>query len=506
MGRWNAEIIIISFLSVLIFTLSPFNFTIKDGLSLQEFISNFGRSSEFNELFANVLLFVPLGFGLTGLVLKRARSLKLSILIALVLSTSLSTVVETIQVLLPSRTSSLTDICTNTVGGGLGGILYYLWSFKLRDFRSKITQPFKTYCSLQNLTVALAGYLLLCFLVAIAFQRTTHLSSWDPTFSLLLGNETTSDRPWKGHISDLSIANRAISKTEVEQLFSGLSNSSHTQQPLIASFHLTGNGAYPDRTHHISGLTWRGKHPSTLQDSSQGVFLDRNRWLETIAPAKDLTNKIRETSQFTLDTTVATSDITQTGPARIISLSKGSHERNFTLGQDASTLIFRLRTRLTGNNGTSPELRIPDIFTDTNPHRIVVTYDRQVIQFYVDRAQQVYSFEIGPGMIIARSLLMRFGEWNANLKTTNTQIYNFLYYGLILVPIGLFLALISFRIEKKYIFYALLTGVAMLAPAILLTVAANFGGGLRLDRQFYGIAVIVTSAITARVWAVHRYF
>jgi hypothetical protein len=46
----------------------------------------------------------------------------------------------------------------------------------------------------------------------------------------------------------------------------------------------------------------------------------------------------------------------------------------------------------------------------------------------------------------------------------------------------------------------------MLAPAILLAIAASFGGGLRLDRQFYGIAVIVTSAITARVWAIHRYF
>jgi hypothetical protein len=165
-----------------------------------------------------------------------------------------------------------------------------------------------------------------------------------------------------------------------------------------------------------------------------------------------------------------------------------------------------LRTRLTGNNGTSPELRIPDIFIDTNLHRILVTYDRQVIQFYVDRAQQAYSFEIGPGMIIARSLLMRFGEWNANLKTTNTQIYNFLYYGLIFIPVGLLLALISFRIEQKYTFYALLTGVAMLSPAIFLAVAASFGGGLRLDRQFYGIAIIVISAITARVWAIHRYF
>jgi hypothetical protein len=384
--------------------------------------------------------------------------------------------------------------------------LYYLWSFKLRDFRLKITQPSKAYCSLQSLTVALAGYLLLCFLIAIAFQRTTHLSSWDPTFSLLLGNETTRDRPWKGYISDLSIANRAISKPEVEQLFSGLRTLSHIEKPLIASFHLTGHEAYPDRTHHISALTWRGKHPSTLQDPSQGVFLDGDRWLETISPAKVLTNKIRETSQFTLDTTVATSDITQTGPARIVSLSKGSHQRNFTLGQDASTLIFRLRTRLTGNNGNSPELRIPDIFTDTNPHRILVTYDRQVIQFYIDRAQQAYSFEIGPGMIVARSLLMRFGEWNANLKTTNTQIYNFLYYGLIFIPIGLFLALMSFRIEQKYIFYALLTGVAMLAPAILLAIAASFGGGLRLERQFYGIAMIVISTITARVWAIHRCF
>lgn len=101
---------------------------------------------------------------------------------------------------------------------------------------------------------------------------------------------------------------------------------------------------------------------------------------------------------------------------------------------------------------------------------------------------------------------MRFGEWNANLKTTNTRIYNFLYYGLIFVTVGLFLASIGFRIEQTYISYTLMPGVSMLFPAMLLALETSIGGDLNLEHQLYSITIIVFSAIAVRAWAIHRYF
>ncbi|MBG1264428.1 hypothetical protein [Nostoc commune] len=43
-----------------------------------------------------------------------------------------------------------------------------------------------------------------------------------------------------------------------------------------------------------------------------------------------------------------------------------------TLGQQRNNLDFRLRTPITGENGADLTLNIPNIFTDTNPHHIIV--------------------------------------------------------------------------------------------------------------------------------------
>ena len=53
----------------------------------------------------------------------------------------------------------------------------------------------------------------------------------------------------------------------------------------------------------------------------------------------------------------------QYGPARIMSLSRDPHHRNFTVAQEGADLIFRLRTPLTDLNGM-PQLRVPGVFSE----------------------------------------------------------------------------------------------------------------------------------------------
>lgn len=114
-----------------------------------------------------------------------------------------------------------------------------------------------------------------------------------------------------------------------------------------------------------ASCAWKGEVHNVQQ--REGVSLGSNHGLETATSAAYLTQRIIETSQFTLSLTVATNDTIQTGPSRIVSLSANRYHRSFTLGQQRSEFIFRLRTPLTGENGINPQLAVPDVFSITKP-------------------------------------------------------------------------------------------------------------------------------------------
>ncbi len=126
--------------------------------------------------------------------------------------------------------------------------------------------------------------------------------------------------------------------------------------------------------------------------------MNSSHWLETATAATSLTERLRITSQFSLITKLATAEQTQTGPARIISLSEDGYHRNFTLGQEGTDLVFRLRTPITGENGTKPEIIVPDIFVDTKLHSLIVTYNGSELRFYIDQFKPFYSVELNPSL------------------------------------------------------------------------------------------------------------
>jgi hypothetical protein len=76
----------------------------------------------------NILGFVPLGYFLMGFLLavphpSRLHQPRVAVLVIL-LSAALSLMVEVLQIYLPSRDSSLVDVLANTLGTGLGVVLY----------------------------------------------------------------------------------------------------------------------------------------------------------------------------------------------------------------------------------------------------------------------------------------------------------------------------------------------------------------------------------------------
>src|SRR5262249_21480368 len=117
--------------------------------------------------------------------------------------------------------------------------------------------------------------------------------------------------------------------------------------------------SYRDAVHKLPVLTWNGQ-----AECGQGreILLGPENWLETAGPATYLTRRIALTSQFTLGVTMAPEETYQTGPARLVSVSVDPFRRNLTLGHEGKSLVVRLRTPQTGENGLNPELIVPGIF------------------------------------------------------------------------------------------------------------------------------------------------
>ncbi|MBW4688431.1 MAG: VanZ family protein [Komarekiella atlantica HA4396-MV6] len=473
-------IVIISILLVLFATLHPFNFSVPDSFSLVKLFASFNNTSYFQDQVNNVLLFIPIGFSLTSLLQKLRMKIVVQIFIATLVSAGLSLTVEFLQVFLPTRTPTPADIMNNTIGGLLGFICFYLWNHQ--SFANTVSHLENSKSSRSNEQVAayFLGYIFLIFLISLFWQSTTNLSNWDVNYPLTIGNERTGDRPWQGYVSEVYITDRAISTNEVAQ---GLADSSYFDKlgtSLLASYRLNGKCCYTEQTGQLPELLWQGK-PSDMQDG-KGAFLSSSHWLQTATPVASLSKRISKTSEFTLSATVSTANTEQLGPARIVSVSGNSLRRNLTLAQQGNNLDFRLRTPITGENGSELKLNIPNIFVDTNPHHIVVTYVRATIQVYVDNLQNYYSFNL------------------LDLIPKKQKVF---YYALTFIPIGVGLAIIVLLAKAKLMFSKLLVYGGMLIPSLMLEgiLISESGKHLSLKNLLLGILFTSGAMLIVRVRA-----
>jgi VanZ family protein len=100
-------------------------------------------------------------------------------------------------------------------------------------------------------------------------------------------------------------------------------------------------------------------------------------------PNDKFNNELISGDGLSIEVWASTGDYQQKGPARIVSYSFDPYFRNFTLGQEGSDLIFRLRTEETDLNGF-PETTLKNVFLSPAPYHIVVTYDFHIERIYVN--------------------------------------------------------------------------------------------------------------------------
>jgi hypothetical protein len=101
----------------------PERYLVVDKLFMEPFWHEFKMSrSYWSAVLKNIVGFVPLGFCFHPYLL--ARQVRRAILLTVVAGAIVSITIEILQGFLPTRDSGMTDILTNTLGTGLGVLLY----------------------------------------------------------------------------------------------------------------------------------------------------------------------------------------------------------------------------------------------------------------------------------------------------------------------------------------------------------------------------------------------
>ncbi|UCE49840.1 MAG: DUF4038 domain-containing protein, partial [Phycisphaerales bacterium] len=188
---------------------------------------------------------------------------------------------------------------------------------------------------------------------------TGECSNWDSDYRLALVNELTQDRPWLGELHYVAIYDRALGNRQITRNFKA-GHEKTTGLPIALYNFQQGQG---DTILDISNA---GK-PLNLKISdtsavkwlpSGGLSIHAHSLISSSDPAAKVSKAVRKSHEITIEAWIKPANLTQAGPARIVTVSRDPGQRNFTLGQKNGAYEMRFRTTSTSRNG-EPALSTP---------------------------------------------------------------------------------------------------------------------------------------------------
>lgn len=406
-------------LFVLYFRLIPFDVDLSGGLPAM--VARFTwQPLSIKDIPINLLIFIPFSFGVAGLLYQSGRPWPRVTWITVLIVLALSTAIEVLQVYIPQRVPSFSDIITNGLSAVLGVLFYRLAVFGLR-------RAIVRYASPVTVLAGLAVYAGFIALLTTYLFWSAGLSTWADAFPLTLGNENSDFRPWEGEIAEIVLLDRAVSATEAAELLAG-----NLPEDTLAAYQINGPAPYADQQGTLPPLQWQPDDTSTVAVPATGATVGAAQWLATDGSIAPFSSAAREAGAFTMAGDFTAALERQRGPARIISVSADSGHRNITLGQQGDALSIRLRTPSSGVNGEKPEMIIPGFFLSPEPRRVIVTYDAPSLTVYTDAPATTHTVSLAPGLTFFQDFT-QINRWLLGFPA-NPHLFDFRYWSLMIIP------------------------------------------------------------------------
>jgi len=184
------------------------------------------------------------------------------------------------------------------------------------------------------------------------------VSNWDHGFHLVLGNELTGDRPWLGELHRVAFYARALSSEEIRRSDRAGRQGTPADPVVLYDFRQGKAEVVRDMSQAGEPLDLWIKDPSAVQWlDGGGLRITKPTLISSSGPAAKLVAAVQQSQAMTIEAWIRPADLTQAGPARIVTVSSDANRRNVTLGQKAAAYEVRFRTTRTSPNGE------PSLFT-----------------------------------------------------------------------------------------------------------------------------------------------
>lgn len=339
-----------------------------------------------NTLVERALSLIPLGF-LTFRVIRRRRPAR-ALRRAAGLTCTGILVLEALQTIVHARHARITDAALGFLAALIGILLAARCPPRVEGI---IPRGLRFAKRLGLAPIGIAG---LALSAGIAYLHlAAGLQGWDRGYPLVLANEATLDRPWRGRLFGVAIYPRALAASEVARLatldFSPANNPLRRAFDPAALYGLDRLSVSPEgAVRPRAGAT----APALRVHGDIASIRQLDECLEVIRPAAliseraaaGLAEEITRAEAISIETLFAPADIDQSGPARIISFAVDPFHCNFTLAQARTALVVRLRTPVMGDNGTRVPFGTRTGTIAARPHHVVVTFANGTLRIYVD--------------------------------------------------------------------------------------------------------------------------
>jgi hypothetical protein len=195
-----------------------------------------------------------------------------------------------------------------------------------------------------------AASLLLAFTALAGLRRVPNdFSNWED-YGLVIGNEITGDRPWLGEIEELALFDRAISD-EPEPIGALEPPSWRDGGPILWLRFEPPIQARVDGPDGPRPLAIPNPPPAGLA-LGENLSVSGGGWVLPRWAARAVGDRLTATGQLTVTARVRAAQRDAVGPSRIVSFSRDTALRNFTLGQLDANLVLRVRTPNTNDNAS----------------------------------------------------------------------------------------------------------------------------------------------------------